>query len=538
MVAEASRPWRTLRLTDDRAQLRILLLALLAGCGSPETGTKTDTAAADTPPTDSKADTAETGDTSPDSEESGGDTQTAETGGDTGGDSATDTDTGAVTDTDPGPSGGDFAPETSASDALARIISDKAGTDLGRIVKVGDADGDGQLDVVTTTLLDDGRTGGGYVLPGPLTTSGAAEALGLHLTGAVRNSGTGRSLSLGDVDGDGYADIGLGAPYDSENNGVYLAFGPTTGDVSLGDPSVALLRGPRATYAGHGSDLSGDLNDDGIDDAVVGAYYTSSEKGLTFVVFGPVHDGLDLETDADVRLEGEAATVYAGRSVRAGADLDGDGVGDLVIACLGTMGLPASGGFYVVYSPLAGDIDLADADGRYAGDSYSGAAGLWLDAADLDGDGLADIVAAGLDSTLATSAGVAYVVLGPASADTNLAGADLVVRGDVAGSYGGGVAMGDLDGDGTAELLLGVQGDATAGVAAGAVYLFSDPSPGSYVFSDGDAAFTGEGPGDSLGTGMAVGDVDGDGIAEIVMGAPYQDDGGTGAGAFYVMHSL
>ena len=224
--------------------------------------------------------------------------------------------------------------------------------------------------------------------------------------------------------------------------------------------------------------------------------------------------------------------------MRAGPDLDGDGVGDLIIACLGDMPLPASGGFYVVHGPVSGDIDLTDAEGRYGGESVGNAAGLWLDAGDVSGDGLADVVAASFDNTYVTTAGAAYVVYGPAADKTALTDADIIVRGDVSGQYGGGVAMGDLDEDGTDELLLGAQGDPTAGGNAGAVYLFSDPAPGSYVFSDGDAAFFAEGPGDNLGTGMAVGDVDGDHVPEIVMGAPYQDDGGYGAGAFYVMHAF
>ena len=80
--------------------------------------------------------------------------------------------------------------------------------------------------------------------------------------------------------------------------------------------------------------------------------------------------------------------------------------------------------------------------------------------------------------------------------------------------------------------------DSKKGPNAGALWLFTDPAPGTYVFSDGDAVFTAEGPSDNLGAGVAVGDVDGDRIAEIIIGAPYQDSGGSTAGAFYVMHAL
>ena len=423
-------------------------------------------------------------------------------------------------------------------DALVRVWSDEPSTDLGRVLRIGDLDGDGQPDVAAGTYLAEEQTGGAFVLPSPLSASGAAQDLGYRIRGVSRFGGTGRSMSVGDLDGDGYADLGLGAPYSSRENGLYLAFGPITEDITMGEAGTAALIGPLSTYAGHGSDLVGDVNGDGQSDAVVGTDYTSNRRGQAFVAYGPIADDLELEDEADALMVGEAPGVYAGRIVDTGGDLDGDGVNDLVLACLGTMGLPASGGFYVVYGPPADSLDLADADGRYEGATPNGYAGLWLATGDLDADGLDDVASAALDSTLASSAGAAFLVEGPASADTNLSDAEIIVRGDELGQYGGGVALGDLDADGDAELLLGAQGDSGVGPNGGAAYLFVDPAPGSYVFSDADAAFTAEGAGNNLGAGGLIGDVDNDGVAEVLISAPYQDEGGPGAGAFYVMHML
>lgn len=399
-------------------------------------------------------------------------------------------------------------------------------------MRIGDIDGDGQDDVVAGAFQAEVQTGGAFALPGPLVADGVAQEVGHRLTGEVAGSGAGRSLSLGDLDGDGLLDIGLGAPY-ARVDGLYVAFGPRTADVAPSDAGVALLRAPSGAFGGHGADL-GDMNGDGQTDAAVGAYYVSSPSGTVYVVFGPVTSDVELETDADATLTGEPGDVYAGRIVSAAGDLDGDGVGDLVIGCLGSMGPPGSGGFYVVHGPPV-DMDLTGADGRYAGESSANYASLWLATGDLDGDGLADVVAAAMDDTLADTAGAACVVNGPAAGNTDLSAADIIVRGDTAGQYGGGVATGDLDGDGVMELLLGAQGDPTMGSTAGAAFLFWDPAPGTYVLSDADAAFYAESAGDNLGTGMAVGDVDGDGAQEIVIGAPYEGTGGSRAGAVYVM---
>ena len=524
--------------SHGRGRALLALLGALAGCE----GVKLDLGEAREPDSALEQDSADSAgaDTSPDSAaDTGADTSTdTDSATDTSSDTSSETSSDTSTDTGEATDGVSFADETSVSDALVRIASDEPSTDLGRVLRIGDLDGDGQPDAVAATYLAEGQTGGAFVVPGPLSASGDAQDLGYRITGVARSGGTGRSMSVGDLDGDGYTDLGLGAPYSAPGNGLYLAFGPITEPVTMGEAGTAALIGPYSTYAGHGSDLAGDVDGDGLSDAVVGAYYTSSRRGQAFVVYGPVGDDLELEHDADAWLVGESGAVYAGRIVDTGGDVDGDGVGDLVIACLGTMGLPASGGYYVVYGPPMDGLDMADADGRYEGPTPNGYAGLWLATGDLNGDGLDDIAASALDSTLASSAGAAYLVEGPASADTNLSDAEIIVRGDELGQYGGGVALGDLDADGDAELLLGAQGDSSAGPSGGAAYLFVDPEPGSYVFSDADAGFIAEGPGDNLGAGGGIGDLDHDGVREVLISAPYQDDGASGAGAFYVMHML
>jgi hypothetical protein len=244
----------------------------------------------------------------------------------------------------------------------------------------------------------------------------------------------------------------------------------------------------------------------------------------------------DLASDADAELIGEEPSNYTGRVVRGGLDIDGDGIGDLIAPApyASVAGPPTSGAVYVVYGPPAGDIDLGSADGRLLGEGAGDYAG-WADAlGDVNGDGLADVIVGSDNSSGGRTAGAAYVVFGPASGDVDLGSADIIIRGDTTGQEAGsGVAAGDVDGDGAADVLVGGTGD---GSGAGAAWLFFSPAAGTYSVADADAVFHGE-TGSGAGQGVALGDLNGDGTADVVVGAPTENTGGPSAGAAYVMYA-
>ncbi len=148
----------------------------------------------------------------------------------------------------------------------------------------------------------------------------------------VYDARLGYSISGGDFNGDGYADIAAGAP-NAYNRGIVRIF-------LGGDPPDStcdlVLRG-QADYDFFGSAVSlcGDLNDDGYDDLVVGAYGANHDEmyniGRVYVYLG----GAVPDTVVDFLLEGEAANDYFGNSVSAGGDFDLDGISDL---CVGSYG--------------------------------------------------------------------------------------------------------------------------------------------------------------------------------------------------------
>jgi len=148
---------------------------------------------------------------------------------------------------------------------------------------------------------------------------------------------------------------------------------------------------------------------------------------------------------------------------------------------------------------------------------------------DVDGDGTDDVLIGGSG---ASSEGSAYVFLAAHGMFTTEDAAMRFAGVSVAESLGTDLRAGDLDGDGAGELVLGAYG---ASGYAGAVYLFRGPAPGVYGPSDADVALLGSGR-ETAGASVQLGDVDADGRLELLIGAPAA--AGAGAGALYVFGGL
>ncbi len=428
-----------------------------------------------------------------------------------------------------------FDGEYLLADAEVLLYSDRPSYDAGRLVDVGDVDGDGRGDIVVATLYADGTSGGAYLVYGTPIATASLEDAGHRLIGTRPTYGAGRSVGLGDTTGDGLDDIIIGAPY-SGSDSAWVLHGPITADTDIASEAIQLY-GQGGSYCAHGTDLS-DVDGDGFADAVIGAYNTNRSSGTVYVSYGPVTADVDLVNDADATLEAPSTNYYTGRVIRAGGDLDGDGIGDILApAPYANLSGTHSGTVFVVYGPPYGTWDLSSADGELVGEGANAYAGAALGMGDLNGDGLADAVvgAYGTSSTLG-SEGAAYVVYGPASGTMDLGSADVVVRGEARGqSLGAGVAAGDVNNDGIDELLVGGTGpNATA--AMGGAYLLYGPVSGAFSCGDAQAWLLGGSTNETAGQGVAIGDLDGDGWGELLIGAPGNSTGGSGAGAVYVLY--
>jgi len=178
---------------------------------------------------------------------------------------------------------------------------------------------------------------------------------GFRITGEAAGDTLGASVSLaGDVNGDGFEDIIVGAKSNSaggnEAGAAYVVFGAAGGFSASVDASslAAGVGGFRITgefsgdYAGAAVGAAGDVNGDGIDDFIVGATNAGANgyNGAAFVVFGTNGNpgGVDLgnlDGTNGFRLTGENGDDYAGFSVSSAGDFNGDGIGDLLIGAPG-----------------------------------------------------------------------------------------------------------------------------------------------------------------------------------------------------------
>ena len=436
------------------------------------------------------------------------------------------------------------------------------------VAGVGDVDGDGRGDILIGAHGSDhggSDAGVAYLILG--SSLGSSDPVSLvdadmAFVGESADDFAGWSVAgAGDVDGDGADDLLIGA-YGNDDGGsgagaVYLLFGGELGSEPTRDLSEAdhIFIGEAASdYAGRCVAGAGDVDDDGYDDFLIGAWgsdHAQSNAGSAYLLRGGPQGFSDTDlSSADVLLTGEEGSDYAGWSVAGAGDVDGDGTADLLIgAHLNDDGGSNAGKAYLVLGSglTSEELDLADADHAFVGEESEDRAGWALSGAgDVDGDGYGDVlIGAHLNDDGGRNAGKAYLVLGSElNGDSlDLAEADHRFIGEAEYDDAGfSVAgAGDVDGDGRGDLLIGADGNDEGADGAGKSYLIIGSSLGTTStldLSEADYNFVGENEADATGESLAgAGDVNGDGRDDLLIGALYSDDAAIQAGKLYLILS-
>jgi hypothetical protein len=424
--------------------------------------------------------------------------------------------------------------------ADARLEPDQANAFFGiSVAGAGDVNGDGFADVIVGALgFDNGQAdeGAAFVYFGSGSSFDTGADARLEQDQASASLGTSVS-SAGDVNGDGFADVIVGASaFDNgqaDEGAAFLWFG---GPGAFNLAHDAMLESNQASAQfGLAVSGAGDANGDGFADVVVGAFTYDNgqaDEGAAFVYFGAAGA---FNATPDAQLESNRANALLGRAVAAAGDVNGDGYGDVLVGASGYVDGQFNEGAAFVYFGGAGVFD-AGADASIEADVAGAQLGVAVaGAGDIDGDGFADIVvgANGYAGPEA-SEGAAFVYLGGAAFRATFDGE--ITNAQAGTQLGYSVAgAGDVNGDGFADVIVGASLYDTGQADAGAVFVyFGGPGAFDAVF---DARLEAGNAFDRLGFSVAnAGDINGDGFDDVLAGAPYHDNGQKDEGAMYVWY--
>jgi hypothetical protein len=456
----------------------------------------------------------------------------------------------------------------------------------------GDVNGDGLDDLIVgvhkADLSGKSDTGRSYVVFGKTdNTAINLSAIALGTGGFVingENTGdeSGYSVSnAGDVNGDGLDDLIVGARNADPSGTVdagksYVVFGKTnntainlstiasgTGGFVINGENVNNLSGASVSNAG-------DVNGDGLDDLIVGAFLASLNSklqiGKSYIIFGKTNNtAINLSaigTEGFV-VNGENMNDYSGYSISTAGDVNGDGLDDLIVSAhvADSNGKVKAGKSYVIFGKKdSTTIDLsaiASGTGGFVinGENVNDESGFSVsNAGDVNGDGLDDLIVGVHKADLSgkSDAGKSYVVFGKTNntainlSDIASGTGGFVINGENAGDDSG-ISVstaGDVNGDGLDDLIIGARyADLSNKLDAGKSYVVFGKTNNTAInlsaiaLGTGGFVINGENTGNQSGFSVSTaGDVNGDGLDDLIIGAYKADPGSeVDAGKSYVI---
>jgi hypothetical protein len=463
--------------------------------------------------------------------------------------------------------------------ADTQLESDQENTNLGvSVAGAGDVNDDGYADVIVGAYrYDAGETdeGAAFVFLGSasgIVVDGNPANADAQLESNQANAWLGWSVAgAGDVNGDGYADVIVGAyrtffpniQIDVEVGATFIFLGSASGIVANGNPANAdttLIANRAGAWLGHSVAGAGDVNDDGYADVIVGApYYDVStgsapaNSGAAFIFLGTaagIPSGGPRTAETQLKTSPTVSGGSFGWSVAGAGDVNDDGYADAIVGAvyyteddfregvafvfLGSASGIADGGPSTASTQLQSD----QVDARF-GYSVAGAG-------DVNDDGYSDvIVSAPFYDAGEIDEGAAFVFLGSAAgiADGNPSTAATQLESDQDGArLGYSVAgAGDINGDGYADVIVGANRYDAGETHEGAAFVFLGSASGIVANgnpANADVQLESNQAWAWLGWSVAgAGDVNNDGAPDVIVGAPTYNAGQTKEGAAFVFLS-
>jgi hypothetical protein len=398
----------------------------------------------------------------------------------------------------------DWKVDTSLSDANASFIGENADNQSGwAVAGAGDVNKDGFDDIIIgapngnetsegigKTYLIFGRPTAGWNMDISLSDANAS------FIGENSYEGSGKAVTgVGDVNNDSFDDFLISAPYNWEGNGIgkiYLVLGRPTAnwrmDISLTEANASFLGEGSSDYSGKAIADAGDVNNDGFDDFVIGAYANSEGgvgAGQTYLILGKPTADWRIDkylSEANASYIGENSGDHSGFAVAGAGDVNNDGFDDFAIGALHNAegGVGAGQTYLILGKPtvdLSMDKRLSEASASFIGEGiahYSGCA--VAGAGDTNNDGFDDIII-GAWGYLG-QVGQTYLVMGQPTAnwemDISLSEASASFIGALAGGEASGKVVtgaGDVNNDGFDDILIGAPYLTLFNVDIGRTYL-------------------------------------------------------------------